>query len=70
MASINEVKKNYKISLKQKIKNNYYDGIILAVKHKKFIDMGLNKIRKFGKKNNVIFDLKYIFSKNLTDIRI
>jgi len=56
-----EVKKNYGLLLKRKIKNNFYNGIILAVKHKKFIDMGIKKIKKLGKKNLIIYDLKYIF---------
>lgn len=35
-----------------------YDAIILAVSHHQFIEMGINKIRKFGKKNHIIYDIK------------
>jgi UDP-N-acetyl-D-galactosamine dehydrogenase len=65
-----EVKKNYGLLLKRKIKNNFYNGIILAVKHKKFIDMGIKKIKKLGKKNLIIYDLKYIFKSHQTDLRM
>jgi UDP-N-acetyl-D-galactosamine dehydrogenase len=58
------------LSLKKKISQNTYHGIILAVKHKQFIHMGIKKIRKFGLKNQVIYDLKYLFPLKETDIRL
>lgn len=70
IADYYKVKKDYGILLKKKIKNNFYHGIILAVKHKKFLDIGINKIKKFGKKNHVIYDLKYIFPSHKTDLRM
>jgi len=51
-------------------KENYYDAIILAVSHDKFIEMGVETIRKFGKVKNILFDLKYLFSKDETDMRL
>ena len=51
-------------------KENYYDAIILAVSHDKFLDMGVETIRKFGKVKNILFDLKYLFSKEDTDMRL
>ena len=47
-----------------------YDGIILAVAHEQFIDMGINNIRALGKDDHVLYDLKYIFAKDETDIRL
>jgi len=44
------------------LKNNYYDIIAILVSHKIFIKMGINSIRKFSKKNNIIFDFKNIFN--------
>ncbi len=49
---------------------NQYDGIILAVAHHQFIEMGIDNIRAFGKKDHVLYDLKYIFAKDDTDIRL
>ena len=52
------------------LENEKYDGIILAVAHESFIKMGVENIRCLGKKNHIIYDLKYLFPKNKTDIRL
>jgi UDP-N-acetyl-D-galactosamine dehydrogenase len=44
-------------------KCNYYDGVILAVKHQIFIDFGVYKIKDYCKKEHVFFDLKGAFSR-------
>jgi len=49
---------------------NSYDGIVLAVAHNQFVEMGVEKIRELGKQNHVLYDLKYIFDSNLSDIRL
>ena len=46
-------------------KKNYYDAIIIAVPHKYFIKMSLDKIKHFTKKNSYIYDLKNIFKNKL-----
>ena len=52
----------------KRIKNNYYDGIIIGVKHKKFKDTGIKKIKKFAKgNNNLIFDLKNLFKQTISN---
>ena len=53
-----------------KINNNSYDGLIIAVGHEKFKNMGKSKILKLCKENRVIFDLKYLFSKEKFDLRL
>lgn len=40
---------------------NYYDSIIISVDHSIFKKISLKKIRSFGKKNCVIYDVKNIF---------
>ncbi len=52
------------------LKHRIYDGIIIAVAHKKFKEMGETKIFNLCKKNHVIYDLKYLFSKEQVDIRL
>ena len=47
-----------------------YDGIILAVGHRQFKDMGVEDIRGFGKPEHVLYDLKYILSKDSVDLRL
>ena len=51
-------------------KKAYYDAVILAVAHSQFKEMGANEIRTFGKQNHLIYDLKYLFSQNETDLRL
>lgn len=50
--------------------NTIFDAIIFAVPHKKFLEIGIIKIKKFLKKNGVFYDIKSIFPKHLTDKRL
>jgi len=50
------------VKLVKKLKKNYYDCIIVAVKHDYFIDMGKKKIFSHAKKQNVFYDIKNIFN--------
>lgn len=50
--------------------SQHYDGIILAVAHKQFREMGVQAIRAFGKPEHVLYDLKYILPKQASDIRL
>lgn len=65
-----EAKKEYGISLIEDPKKDYYDAIIIAVAHNEFKKMGISNIRKLGKKNQLIYDLKYLFSAEETDLRL
>jgi len=47
-----------------------YDGIILAVAHQQFVDMGATAIRALGKPQHVLYDLKYVLSAESTDLRL
>jgi UDP-N-acetyl-D-galactosamine dehydrogenase len=47
-----------------------YDAIVLAVAHDAFRAMGAEKIRAFGKKDHVLFDLKYILPADQSDLRL
>lgn len=64
-----EVELAYGISLIKVLRENYYDAIVIAVAHKEFKRLG-GSIRTFAKKNSVIYDLKGIIDKNLSDIRL
>ena len=48
--------------------NNMYDAILIAVGHKIFREMGINKIRGFGKKKNLFYDIKNIFPSDEVDL--
>ena len=52
------------------LESNSYDGIILAVAHNQFLEMGVEQVRVLGKSNHVLYDLKYLFNSELSDIRL
>ena len=64
------VSEEYGINLITNPAEDNYDAIVLAVKHSIFYELGIEKIRKFGKKNNIVFDVKYIFDKDEVDGRL
>ena len=47
-----------------------YDAVILAVAHDEFKNMGIKSIKKFGKLKSIIYDLKYVLSKDSVDMRL
>lgn len=47
-----------------------YDAIIVAVAHKQFKEMGADTIRTFGTKGHVLYDMKYLFPVNESDLRL
>jgi len=47
-----------------------YDGIILAVAHNEFREMGAENIRQFGAKTHVLYDLKAICGRSESDLRL
>ena len=69
-ASSEEIKKLYGTTPISTLNNDTYDGIIVSVAHKKFKDIGEANILKLCKKNYVIYDLKYLFSKDQVTLRL
>ncbi len=69
-ASREEIESIYGIAPINNLIPNSYDGIILAVAHKQFKNMGSQFINNLGKKIHVIYDLKYLFSKDDTNLRL
>lgn len=47
-----------------------YDAVILAVAHNQFKAMGAEGIRKLGKSQHVLYDLKYVLSPAESDLRL
>lgn len=64
-----EAEHEYGIGVHKNAEDDTYDGIIIAVGHDEFKDMGASAIRKLGKNKHVLFDLKYVLSKSDVDIR-
>jgi UDP-N-acetyl-D-galactosamine dehydrogenase len=47
-----------------------YDAVVIAVGHKQFREMGIERIRSFAKTRSVIFDVKYVFGRDEVDGRL
>lgn len=65
-----KVAKEYGIDLVQEINECNYEGVIIAVRHSVFVDLGIKKIRGFAKSQAVVYDLKSIFPSVDTDGRL
>ena len=65
-----EVLHEYGISLIETLVADNYDAIVIAVDHSDFKSWGESKIRKLGKSNHVLYDLKYSLPKGASDLRL
>ena len=65
-----EVEHEYGLSLIDSLIENQYDGIVLAVDHSEFKNMGPQSIRNLGKDKHVLYDVKHLFGPNDSDIRL
>lgn len=69
VANDDNVWNEFSIRLKKKLRKNYYDIIILAVPHKVFHNLGVKKIKSFLKKKSTLYDLKWMFKSEYSDLR-
>jgi len=65
-----EAQNEYGLTLITVPEKGAYDAIILAVAHQQFKDMGVEAIRALGKTEHVLYDLKYLYPAELTDLRL
>lgn len=65
-----EAEHEYGITPVLQPEQNAYDAMILAVSHNQFKDMGAANIRALGKKDHILYDLKYLLSAEESDIRL
>jgi len=70
LVSLKQFDGNAIINLIEFPKTNHYNCIILAVAHDEFHKIGINQIRSFGVENSIIYDLKFMFSAEDTDLRL
>ena len=69
-ASPEEVKHEYGLELVSELKQGNYDGIVLAVDHSEFKNMGVEAVRALGKEKHVLYDVKYVFEPGVADVRL
>jgi len=60
----------YGIKLLDEVVIGKYDAIIIAVAHDEFKKLSLDDLHSFGKENYVLYDVKYLLSKNEVDGRL
>ncbi|WP_313597186.1 Vi polysaccharide biosynthesis UDP-N-acetylglucosamine C-6 dehydrogenase TviB [Psychrobacter sanguinis] len=69
-ASKEEVKDHYNLELIDELKHGYYDGVVIAVDHSDYKKLGIDYIRSLVKENHVIYDVKYVFKEDESDLRL
>lgn len=62
-----EAKEEYGIELVESPGKNSYDGIIIAVAHKQFTLLPVERLKQYCKPKSVIFDVKGVFSPEQVD---
>jgi len=62
--------REYGITPVEQPKPGKYDAVIIAVAHHQFKAMGITAIRALGKKNHVLYDIKYILPAEKVDGRL
>ena len=60
----------YGITPVAKLEQGKYDAIILGVAHHQFAELGAAGIRKLGKQDHILYDLKYVLSPEESDLRL
>ncbi|PYB69532.1 Vi polysaccharide biosynthesis UDP-N-acetylglucosamine C-6 dehydrogenase TviB [Pseudomonas sp. LB-090624] len=68
--SVVESEHEYGITPTQEPAHGQYDAVILTVAHQQFKDLGVEKIRSFGKAEHVLYDLKYLLPSEQSDLRL
>ncbi|MDD5675393.1 MAG: nucleotide sugar dehydrogenase [Chitinivibrionales bacterium] len=61
VADPGEVHHEYKLTPIDKPKAGEYDGVLLAVKHREFLDLKIEGLKAFCKPNGVFYDIKEVF---------
>lgn len=65
-----EAQAQYGISLLSEVGQGEYAGIVLAVAHSEFREMGAGAIRALGAEGAVVYDLKYLLAPEEADLRL
>lgn len=69
-ASAHEAHEEYQLSLIKDLPKNHYDGILVAVAHQQFREMGVDYIHALGSSPHVVYDLKCLFELGDNIIRL
>ncbi|MCY9804059.1 Vi polysaccharide biosynthesis UDP-N-acetylglucosamine C-6 dehydrogenase TviB [Vibrio scophthalmi] len=65
-----EAQEEYGLKVLPQHPKEKYDGVIVAVAHEQFQNMSEEDFRVLSKPESVIYDLKYVLDRNLSDLRL
>ncbi len=65
-----EAEHEYGLALVRQPAAGSYDAIVLAVGHQEFAALGEANLRRFGKSEHVLYDLKYVLPASASDLRL
>lgn len=69
-ASVEGAHEEYGLDLIESPQSGLYDAIVLAVAHDRFREMGTAAIRRFGRTPHILYDLKWLFTEQESDVRL
>jgi len=67
---VEEAQHEYRVTPVSELTEGSYDGVVVAVAHSQFKQMGIDGMRALAKSEHVIYDLKYIVDAGIADIRL
>lgn len=65
-----EAMHEYGIALTEELDTGTYDGVVLAVAHDRYRDAGIASLRGYGRTDHVFCDLKSVFARDESDLRL
>ena len=65
-----DAREEYGIELVAAPDKGAYDAIVLAVAHRQYREMSIDEIRALGKPGAVVYDVKYLHNRGVTDDRL
>jgi UDP-N-acetyl-D-galactosamine dehydrogenase len=65
-----EARREYGLRLARRPKPGTYDAIVMGVAHDEFRRMGIARVREFGRREHVLYDIKYVFRADEVDGRL
>jgi len=69
-ADPDEAEHEYGLRPVKKVRPGSYDAVVMGVAHDEFRRMGIARVRKLGRKNHVLYDIKYVFKADEVDGRL
>lgn len=70
LVSKEEAEEEYGLELIDQPETGHYDAIVLAVAHDAFRTLGISGMRRFGREETILFDVKSVFALDASDGRL